>query len=50
MNLQMMQILGSAAFPYIAYNREEAVFFRMKEYSWKWRDAYKKKIEMFFSL
>lgn len=21
----------------------------MKEYSWKWRDAYKKKIEMFFS-
>ena len=29
MNLQMMQILGSAAFPYIAYNREEEVdFFR----------------------
>lgn len=25
MNLQMMQILGSAAFLYIAYNREEAV-------------------------
>lgn len=25
MNLQMMQILGSAAFPYIAYNREEVV-------------------------
>lgn len=25
MNLQMMQILGSAAFPYTAYNREEAV-------------------------
>ena len=25
MNLQMMQILGSAAFLYTAYNREEAV-------------------------
>lgn len=50
MNLQKMQIHSSAVFSYIAYLKGGEGVSGAKKYILDWRDAYRKEIEISFSL